>query len=65
MNLRYALDGCMYGCIYVCNKMYCDETTNATNIPFVKDIPIDNINQSAKRRGQIPPFWPPAAILNF
>jgi hypothetical protein len=40
MNLRYAIDGCldvcMYVWMYVGNKMYCDETTNATNIPFGK-----------------------------
>jgi hypothetical protein len=38
MNLRYAVDRCMdvclHGCMYVGNEMYCDETTNATNIPF-------------------------------
>jgi hypothetical protein len=50
MNLRYAIDGCMSVCLFVCmdgcNDMYCDETTNATNIPFGIDIPLDNINQS-------------------
>jgi hypothetical protein len=30
--------------------MYCDETTNATNIPFGTNIPLDNGNRSAKRR---------------
>jgi hypothetical protein len=65
MNLRYAVDGCMYGCMDVGNEMYCDETTNATNIPFGTNIPLDNRNRSAKRRRKNPPFWPPAAILNF
>jgi hypothetical protein len=73
MNLRYAIDGCMPVCLYVCmsvcmygcNEMYCDETTNATNIPFGRDVPLDNGNQSAKRREKIPPFWPPAVIYNF
>jgi hypothetical protein len=51
--------------MYVCNEMYCDETTNATNIPFGTNIPLDNRNQSAKRYRNFPPFWPPAAILNF
>jgi hypothetical protein len=61
MNLRYAIDGCLD----VCNEMYCDETINATNISFGTNTPLDNINRSAKRRRKIPPFWPPAAILNF
>jgi hypothetical protein len=77
IHLRYAIDGWMYGwmdvwmdgCMYVwmdvCNKMICDETTNATNIPFSTNIPHDNRNRSAKRRRKNPPFWPPAAILNF
>jgi hypothetical protein len=45
--------------------MYCDETTNATNIPLAKiylfTIEID-LQSGAKKN---PPFWPPAAILNF
>jgi hypothetical protein len=45
-------------CLYGCNEMFCDETTNATNIPFGIDIPIDNKNRSAKRRGKNPLFWP-------
>jgi hypothetical protein len=65
MNLRYAIDGCLSVCMYVCNEMYCDETTNVTNILFGKDIPLDNRNRSAKRRRKNPPFWPPSAILNF
>jgi hypothetical protein len=60
MNLRYAIDGCLYVCLYVCDK-----TTNATNIPFGTNVPLDNGNRSAKRRLKIPPFWLPAAILNF
>jgi hypothetical protein len=58
-------DVCMDVCLDVGNKMYCDETTNATNIPFGTNIPFDNRNRSAKRRRKNPPFWPPAAILNF
>jgi hypothetical protein len=77
MNLRNAIDGwmdvCMDGCMDgwmdgwmdVCNEMYCDETANATDIPFGTNIPHDNRNRSAKRRRKNPPFWPPAAILNF
>jgi hypothetical protein len=45
--------------------MYCNETTNATNIPVGTNIPLDNRNRSAKRCRKIPPFWPPAAILNL
>jgi hypothetical protein len=52
-------------CLSVCNEMYCDETTNATNIPFCTNIPLDNRNRSAKRCRKNPPFLPPAAILNF
>jgi hypothetical protein len=39
MNLRYAIDRCMYMsvCLSGCNEMYCDETTNAANIPFGTD----------------------------
>jgi hypothetical protein len=59
----------MYVCLDVrmdgCNEMYCDETTKATNIPFGAIKPLDNRNRSAKRQRKIPPFWPPAAILNF
>jgi hypothetical protein len=29
-------------CLYGCNEMYCDETTNATNIPFSTNRPLDN-----------------------
>jgi hypothetical protein len=32
-------DGCMDVCLYGYTKMYCDETTNATNIPFGIEIP--------------------------
>jgi hypothetical protein len=51
--------------MYVCIEMYCDETTNAKNIPFGTNIPLDNRNRSTKWRRKNPPFWPPAAILNF
>jgi hypothetical protein len=61
-------DVCMYVCMYAwmsgCNEMYCDETTNATNISFGTNIPLDNRNRYAKRRQKVQPFWPPAAILN-
>jgi hypothetical protein len=65
IHLRYAIDGWMYGCMDVCNKVICDETTNATNIPFGTNIPLDNRNRSAKRQQIFLPFWPPPAILNF
>jgi hypothetical protein len=53
-------------CLSICNEIYCDETANATNMPFSANIPLDNINRSAiKRRRKSPPFWLPAAILNF
>jgi hypothetical protein len=52
-------------CLEVCNEMYCDETTNATNIPFGTNIPLDNRNRSAKRSQEIPPFCLLAAISNF
>jgi hypothetical protein len=32
----------MSGCLDVGNEMYCDETTNATNIPFGTNVPHDN-----------------------
>jgi hypothetical protein len=28
----------MSGCLSVCNLVYCDETTNATNIPFGRNV---------------------------
>jgi hypothetical protein len=48
-------DGCMYGC----NKMYYDETTDAKNIPIVTNIARGNRNRFVKRRRKIPPSWPP------
>jgi hypothetical protein len=48
-----------------CNEMYCDETTNATNISFRTNVPLVNRNRSAKRHRKNPPFWPPADILNI
>jgi hypothetical protein len=35
-------------CVYKdgCNEMYCDETLDATNIPFGTNIPIDNLTNS-------------------
>jgi hypothetical protein len=38
----------MSGCLDGCNEMYCDETTNVTNIPFGTNVPVDNRNRSAK-----------------
>jgi hypothetical protein len=37
-------------CLNVCNKMYCDETTNATNIRFGTNMHLDNRNRSAELR---------------
>jgi hypothetical protein len=40
------VDVCMYGC----NEIHCDETTNATSITFGSHIPRDNRNRVAKIR---------------
>jgi hypothetical protein len=45
--------------------MYCDETTNAANIPFGINIPLEIEIDPPSDVGKNPPFWPPAAISNL
>jgi hypothetical protein len=59
---RRITDVCWSAWMCGCNEMYCDETAN---IRFGTTIAFDNRNRAAKRRRKNPPFWPPAAILNF
>jgi hypothetical protein len=50
----------MFAWMSVCNLVYCDETTNATNIPFGRNVATFNFLESATgvRQGIILSYYP-------